>query len=103
MRNGWDLIFMDCEMPAMDGLEATKRIREMEAERGLTPSWIIGVSAHALDQYVQSARSAGMDDYLAKPVSREDVLAALRRANLKQARADTSAEGARVLPLRRDS
>jgi len=97
---GWDLIFMDCEMPVMDGLEATRRIRDMEAERGVKPSWVIGVSAHALDDYVQSARSSGMDDYLAKPVTREDVLAALKRANLNKTSTEKTADSAQILPLR---
>ncbi len=101
MSQGWDLVFMDCEMPVMDGLEATRRIRAMEQERGLKASWVIGVSAHALDDYVQSARASGMDDYLAKPVTREDVLSALKRANLSSTpKPGKPVDSARILPLR---
>lgn len=80
LNRRWDIIFMDCEMPVMDGIEATHRIRGMEAERGLKASWVIGVSAHAQADYIQRARNVGMDDYLTKPITRADILAALKRA-----------------------
>ncbi|MDF1781418.1 MAG: 7TM diverse intracellular signaling domain-containing protein [Alcanivoracaceae bacterium] len=105
LNNSWDIVFMDCEMPVMDGLEATQRIREMEAERGHKNSWVIGLSAHALADYIQKARGAGMDDYLAKPVTREDVLSALRRAVLRTRETSDAdkvndAGKAQVVPLR---
>lgn len=92
---------MDCEMPVMDGIEATHRIRGMETERGLKMSWVIGVSAHAQADYIQRARNAGMDDYLTKPITRADILAALQRAviNKHEKTAQTSAEST-VTPLR---
>ena len=99
----WDLVFMDCEMPVMDGLEATRRLREMEAERGQANSWVIGLSAHALADHVQRARNSGMDDYLTKPVTREDVLTALSGAVLRTrdgARKQEARNAAPVIPLR---
>jgi signal transduction histidine kinase/ActR/RegA family two-component response regulator len=75
----WDILLMDCEMPVMDGYEATRRIRTMEKQRQLPHMHIIGLSAHASGDYAQRARDAGMDDYLSKPVTREQVLAALAR------------------------
>ena len=75
----WDVLLMDCEMPVMDGYDATRRIRELEQQRGLAPMLIIGLSAHATADYVQRARLAGMDDYLSKPVTRDQVLQVLTR------------------------
>ncbi len=75
----WDVIFMDCEMPVMDGYDATREIRRLEQDRDVDPCWIIALSAHATGDYVQKARDAGVDDYLSKPVSRDQVLEALQR------------------------
>ena len=83
----WDIIFMDCEMPVLDGYQATGEIREMEAQLGSHPHcWIIGLSAHATNEYVQKARDAGMDDYLSKPVSQQQVSEALKRAQLSMSK-----------------
>ncbi len=64
-----DLVLMDCEMPVVDGFEATRRIRAWEAQerRGRLP--IVALSAHALAEWQQRSRAAGMDDHLAKPVT----------------------------------
>ncbi|HEX5678151.1 MAG TPA: 7TM diverse intracellular signaling domain-containing protein [Alcanivorax sp.] len=75
----WDVIFMDCEMPVMDGYQSTREIRLFEQQRDVDPCWIIALSAHAAGDYVQKARDAGVDDYLSKPVSRSQVLEALQR------------------------
>lgn len=75
----WDVIFMDCEMPVMDGYDATREIRLFEHNRDVPSCWIIALSAHATGDYVQKARDAGVDDYLSKPVSRGQVLEALQR------------------------
>jgi len=66
----FDLILMDCEMPVMDGYEATQRIRSSEIKSGqLTP--IIGLSAHATSDFRDTAINAGMDDFLSKPIHRK--------------------------------
>lgn len=78
--NHWDIIFMDCEMPIMDGYQASREIRALEAEHEAQPHcWIIALSAHATGDYVQKARDAGVDDYLSKPVSQQQVRDALKR------------------------
>jgi signal transduction histidine kinase/CheY-like chemotaxis protein len=80
-RPHWQVIFMDCEMPGMNGYDSTRRIREREQDQGRTPCWIIGLSAHAGPDAVSRAEAAGMNDYLCKPVSRDQILQALQRAN----------------------
>ncbi|PCJ17262.1 MAG: hypothetical protein COB04_09095 [Gammaproteobacteria bacterium] len=70
----FDLIFMDCEMPEMDGWEATRQIRLLDSQKVLvTKVLIIALSAHALTLEKERAALTGMDDYLSKPVSRQDI------------------------------
>ncbi|MGI2031415.1 response regulator [Rhizobium panacihumi] len=64
------IILMDVSMPVMNGHQATRKIRELEAETGAHVP-IIGVTAHALESDRELCLSAGMDDYLSKPISPE--------------------------------
>ena len=73
----YDAILMDVAMPAMDGFEATRRIRESELGREEVP--IIAPTAHAMDGVLEKCLDAGMDDHLAKPATREQIVAVLRR------------------------
>ena len=68
-ETAFDAVLMDLQMPVMDGFEATRRIREMEARRAAPHSTIIVVSANCLDEHVQAGREAGADAHLAKPIS----------------------------------
>ncbi len=64
----FDLILMDIQMPIMDGLAATRAIRNTERLSGLAPTPIIALSANAMDYQIASYREAGCDDYIAKPI-----------------------------------
>ncbi|MFA6107582.1 MAG: response regulator [Candidatus Latescibacterota bacterium] len=77
-RQPYDLVFMDVQMPEMDGLEATRRIRaELAAER---QPRIVAMTANAMQEDRDECLSAGMDDYLSKPIRIGELVAALRRA-----------------------
>ncbi|MGH8433530.1 MAG: response regulator [Pseudomonas sp.] len=65
----FDLIFMDVQMPGMDGRQTTEAIRQMEAEHQTGPIPIIALTAHALANEKRALLQGGMDDYLTKPIS----------------------------------
>lgn len=75
----FDLILMDVSMPEMDGYEAAQAIRAVECERGLTRTPIVCLTAHVMSQDVERSEAAGMDDFLAKPVSKERLEAVVAR------------------------
>ncbi len=72
----FDLILMDVHMPVMDGLVATRTIRDHEAEQGLAPTPVIALTANNREGDRQRCLRAGMNDFIAKPVSREALLKA---------------------------
>ncbi len=74
----FDLVLMDCQMPVMDGYEATGRIRRLE-QQGQSRTPIIAVTASAFQGEKEQCLAAGMDDVLTKPYSRQEFLAMLAR------------------------
>jgi signal transduction histidine kinase len=77
-RRHYDVIFMDCQMPKMDGFEATSEIRKREAaDTAHTP--IVALSASADDSFRERCLNAGMDGYVAKPFTRREIESALTR------------------------
>jgi protein-histidine pros-kinase len=80
VRGGeFDLVLMDVQMPEMDGLDATREIRRVEAQRGRAAIPIIALTAHALATDRDRCLEAGMNDYVSKPLQRSDLVAAMRR------------------------
>ncbi|MEI7637835.1 MAG: response regulator [Syntrophus sp. (in: bacteria)] len=84
-RKHYDLILMDIQMPIMDGYQATKAIRKIESELAAMESEntletmqrvpIVAITAHAMREYKELCLESGMDDFLAKPLTRKELLA----------------------------
>jgi signal transduction histidine kinase/DNA-binding response OmpR family regulator len=79
-----DMIFMDMSMPEMDGVEAAKWIRDLEAETGKPQCPIVALTANAMAQDRERCEEAGMNDFLAKPIKKAQLLDALHKWSLAQ-------------------
>ncbi len=79
-REKYGIILMDCQMPEMDGYEATQKIRELEKSQNLPPTRIIAMTAHAMQGDCELCLAAGMNDYLSKPVDTGKLKVALEKA-----------------------
>ncbi|MGK7902408.1 MAG: response regulator [Hormoscilla sp.] len=73
----YDLVLMDCQMPVLDGYEATRLLRQQE--RGDRHAIVVGLTANAMEGDREKCLAAGMDDYLSKPVSLEELSAMLEK------------------------
>jgi len=76
--NRFDLVFMDIQMPEMDGFEATRRIRLLELGTGARVP-IIAMTAHAMEGYRERCVAGGMDGYVTKPVDRKQLVQEMQR------------------------
>ena len=100
-RQSYDVVLMDVQMPILNGLEATRRIREREranaaGSAAASPAYIIAMTANTMVGDREDCLSSGMDDFVPKPVRREDLAAALERwkARVHQASSAPQPEGA---------
>lgn len=73
----YDLVLMDCEMPVINGYEATRRIRAWERDHGRRHTPVIALSAHILQEIKERCREAGMDAHMAKPLDLNELRATL--------------------------
>ncbi|WP_323815723.1 response regulator [Cellvibrio sp. NN19] len=78
-RESFDLVLMDCQMPIMDGFEATASIRKREAKLGIPPLPIIALTANAISGDRENCLVRGMSDYLSKPFTQEQLHQLLAR------------------------
>lgn len=101
-ENEIDLVLMDCEMPEMDGFEATRKIRQLATEslptlRGLP---IVALTAQAIKGDQQRCLAAGMDDYVMKPVNRNELVTTiLRQLDLRSGVTQTQSAAVTTEPL----
>jgi len=93
-KGEYDLIFMDCQMPRLDGFAATRMIRSREAALGLEPRPIIALTANAIAGDRERCLAAGMDDYLSKPFDLPKLRGILQR--WIPGKAQPSADGAQT-------
>jgi CheY-like chemotaxis protein len=70
----YDIVLMDIEMPVMDGLTATKKIRKIEKENGHKPVPVVALSAHALKEHEEKSMAAGCNEHVTKPIKKEILL-----------------------------
>ncbi len=111
-RIGYDLVFMDCQMPEMDGFEATREIREQEQSGGLGPPPvqssrrripIIAMTANAMQGDREACLQVGMDDYVSKPVTSDALAVVFERWRPRTAQATVPAaakiDGPTIDPL----
>jgi len=79
-EHAYDLVFMDCMMPGIDGYETVRRLRVLEQSLGrMRPARVVALTANVSDSDPQRCRDAGMDDFVAKPVSLQAIGAVLQR------------------------
>ena len=83
-RQPYDIIIMDVQMPEMDGLETTRRLLAQLPEAANRP-WIIALTANAMEGDRAACLAAGMDDYISKPIKKDELLAAIGRASRTRA------------------
>ena len=102
-KTSYDLTLMDCQMPVMDGYDATRAIRQHESEHGRERAVIVALTAHAMEGDRDQCLAAGMDDYLSKPFEfvefRRTLGRWLPRAESGEERPESEVDGESAVPL----
>ncbi len=80
----YDLVLSDLEMPHVDGIQLTQLIREFEEAEGRRRTPVVAVTAHAVEGFRERCLEAGMDGYLTKPVSRDELLRVVREQEVPE-------------------
>jgi signal transduction histidine kinase/CheY-like chemotaxis protein len=93
----FDIILMDVQMPQMDGISASRIIRNTEKKEGRRATPIVGLTANAMSEDVVHCREAGMDAHVAKPIEWVELFATLKR--MIAAPADAPGDGLKALPV----
>ena len=88
----FDLVLMDIQMPVMDGLQATRLIREREKQQGLDPTPIVALTANALPPDIEASRAAGCDAHLSKPISKAKLFGAVAQFSRYEQQLDLASE-----------
>jgi CheY-like chemotaxis protein/HPt (histidine-containing phosphotransfer) domain-containing protein len=97
-RGKYDLVFMDIQMPAMDGFETTRRIRVWEQQTGARPHIVIAMTANAMVGDREKCLAAGMDEYVSKPVRPEALQTLIERFGTARMQPGMQ-PGATIVPL----
>jgi CheY-like chemotaxis protein len=87
-KHKFDIVIMDCQMPTMDGFEASIAIRQYESAKKLERTPIVALTAHALESDKEKCLSSGMDDFLTKPLRMNKLTEKLEKY-LPEFKADT--------------
>ena len=90
--DNYDLIFMDIQMPVMDGVEATHEILEFEEEEGIKHTPIVALTANALKGDRERFLSEGMDEYLTKPIKKDELIKIIKKFAKEKIKSDVLAE-----------
>jgi signal transduction histidine kinase/DNA-binding response OmpR family regulator/HPt (histidine-containing phosphotransfer) domain-containing protein len=104
LREDFDIVLLDCEMPDMDGFETTRQIRALEAAGGRgarAPAVIVALTAHVLAGTRERCLEAGMNDYMGKPYTEEQIAGILERWLPEDRRVGIAAEPRGQTPARR--
>jgi len=92
----YDVIFLDGEMPDIDGLEVARRIRTQEDKESRPRSYIVGIAANAVTCSRERCLKAGMDEYIGKPVTKESFVRVLRHLNAQRDSAASDVDDAQT-------
>ncbi|PWF48510.1 hybrid sensor histidine kinase/response regulator, partial [Massilia glaciei] len=98
ISHGPDLVFMDLDMPVMNGIDATRRLREHERNAGLPAAVVVALSAHDDEASLERSLRAGCNIYLSKPVSKEQIRAVMHKVTGRAPAGPSAAAAAPAAP-----